>query len=197
MDRIDFSELKQRVTLDEVIGFLGLSMTRAATKEYGDPPQWRGACPACQSRGNRSLVVTEGKGYYCFEQRKGGDAIALVAHIRKLTMRQAAEELHRAFPLVEVAEDPTHYPPPEPRHEPPPQNGALLRVADYLKYEHPDIQGLHLSPETAKRLGVGQKPKGWGRGGIALPLYDDGELVGYAIFKDGQLAFPQNLLTAQ
>jgi len=55
--------------------------------------QWRGACPTCKSGGVRALVITEGKGFYCFAAQKGGDQIALVSHIRDIPVKEAAELL--------------------------------------------------------------------------------------------------------
>src|SRR6266436_5086095 len=43
----------------------------------------------CKAGGPRSLVVTEGRGFYCFAAKTGGDQIELVRHIKGLEARQA------------------------------------------------------------------------------------------------------------
>ena len=61
--------------------------------------QLRGCCPACQSDDDRALAITPSKGvFYCHAGQKGGDAIALVAHILNLGMRDAAEWLQETLP---------------------------------------------------------------------------------------------------
>ena len=68
---VDFAELKGKVSFSNTIEVLGLDL-----KQSGN--QWRGKCPACNSGGDRALVVTEGKGFFCFAASQGGDQIALV-----------------------------------------------------------------------------------------------------------------------
>ena len=87
MTYIDFATVKEQVPIEQAIERLGLSL-----KERNG--QWRGPCPACQSGGERALVVTPAKrAFYCFGGRVGGDVIAFVAHIRDCSMKDAAEFL--------------------------------------------------------------------------------------------------------
>ena len=75
---VDFEALKARVKIDQTIPHR-LKMLR-----HGD--QYRGQCPACKQGGDRALAINSAKqSYYCFSQRKGGDLIALVAHVRGMT----------------------------------------------------------------------------------------------------------------
>jgi DNA primase len=90
-EQIDFSALKQRVSIEQAIRFLGLDMRRSGSA-------LRGPCPACGTGGHRALVVTPSKQvFYCFPARQGGDQLALVAHIKGCGVRQAAEQLVARF----------------------------------------------------------------------------------------------------
>jgi DNA primase len=84
-DFIDFVALKEKVSIAQCVTMLGLRMKGS--------DQLRSPCPQCQSGGDRALAVNIAKGsFYCFAQGKGGDQIALVAHIRDVGQREAAQE---------------------------------------------------------------------------------------------------------
>src|SRR5580658_4461313 len=88
---VDFETLKARINIDKTIPLLALKM-----RQHGD--QYRGPCPACRQGGDRALAINSGKqSYYCFSQRKGGDLIALVAHLRGMTQKDAATYLDQQF----------------------------------------------------------------------------------------------------
>jgi len=88
---VDFEALKARVKIEQTIPLLGLKL-----RQHGD--QYRGPCPACKNGGDRALAINSGKqSYYCFSQRKGGDLIALVAHVRGMTQKDAAAYLDQQF----------------------------------------------------------------------------------------------------
>src|ERR1700737_200624 len=90
-DQIDFATLKQHVSIEQAMHMLGLHMKRSG-------PSFRGPCPTCRSGGERALVVTPSKSaFYCFAAKQGGDQLALVAHVRGVKVRQAAEELVSHF----------------------------------------------------------------------------------------------------
>jgi DNA primase len=94
MPFIDFAALKERVTMEQVISLLNVKVTKI------EGAQWRAQCPACRSGGDRvlSMNVRE-KVYRCFaDGGKGGDVIALVAHVRGTSQREAAEFLNDRFP---------------------------------------------------------------------------------------------------
>jgi DNA primase len=64
--------------------------------------QYRGGCPVCKTGGDRALIVTPAKGlFHCFAKKAGGDAIALTAHIRGTSVKDAADQLDRAFGTVQ------------------------------------------------------------------------------------------------
>jgi DNA primase len=91
---VDFKEVKKVASFEEVLRFLGLNLKRNTS-------HWRGACPACNGD-DRSLVVTENRGYFCFSEGRGGDIIALVAHIRGIGMREAAEQLAEHYGMLTI-----------------------------------------------------------------------------------------------
>jgi DNA primase len=87
---LDFTEIKATVSLEKAAEFAGLKLTR-------DKDAYRCACPQCLKGGDRGLVITPGKGFYCFGVKKGGDVIAMVAHVKDIGQREAAELLHKQF----------------------------------------------------------------------------------------------------
>ena len=120
--QVNFAELRTRATMADVIQLLNLPMTAVPRKKADDPPQFRGACPRCRSNG-RALVATEGlngppaKGYTCFHRKvvrkdgsvswPGGDVIAFYAHVRGVSMREAAEAIDEHITLMRGRKAPT------------------------------------------------------------------------------------------
>jgi hypothetical protein len=200
---VDFKTLKTSITLQETIKFLGLTLKRS---DNGFT-QWRGQCIACKpnDKQDRSLVVTEGRGAYCHHLGRGGDQIWLVSHICNISNREAAESLvpliddehakyaSRKAAVPQEQRDKEKAPTPTAPNVPTP-----LAPLTYLQYDHEAVQSLGFDPDTAERLGVGFASKGMMRGLIAFPLYDHGELVGYAGVPAGTaVKLPRNLLPPQ
>jgi DNA primase len=138
-------------------------------------------CPACKSGGDRALVVTAAKqAFYCFATGEGGDVIGLVAHIKGISMKEAAAFLAASFGKTGTAEPPSTVP----SHSSPKNEKAgqppRLNPLTYLQAEHPLVQALGVSPDTAEYFGAGYAPKGIMRGRLAIPIHDpDGELLAY------------------
>ena len=167
---IDFQHLKQTVRIDSVFTTLGLQL-----KQAGE--QWRGACPACKSGGDRTLVVTPHKAaFYCFAAKQGGDVIALVAHIKTIGMKEAAALLAEGSePPVKASVSKPTLPVTVPEKE-----KAGFNPLTYLQPEHPAVQSLGVSAETASHFGAGFAPRGILRGRLAIPIHDrDGTLMAY------------------
>ena len=173
MPFVDFAELKLRVSIEQAIALLGLNLIL-----HGN--QYRGACPACQSGGDRALVITPSKGlFYCFAKRCGGDQIALVAHIRACSLSEAANFLGGNSTV------------PSPRNStvpvtlPPAPAGRKLgfdpeAYAARLDFAHASLASLGISAETLRTFKAGFASSGSNRGRVALPLHDrDGMLIGY------------------
>src|SRR4051812_10458431 len=80
---IDFAELKQRFTIEQVAQKLGLVLKPSGAT-------MRGECPACKDSGHRDLAVTPGKGFFCWRAKQGGDLLQLIAHIKGCEVKEAA-----------------------------------------------------------------------------------------------------------
>ncbi|MFZ2104554.1 MAG: CHC2 zinc finger domain-containing protein [Roseiarcus sp.] len=168
---IDFTELKQRVTIERAADMLGIKTTRSGA-------QRRGTCPICKAGGDRAFVITPAKGlYYCFGTcSKGGDAITMTANVRNCSLREAAEFLDgkSGTSAAPAKGDSSRYDSPQPKTE------SGLRPLDYLQVAHEAVQGLRVSSETAAHFGAGFAPKGIMRGRFAIPVHDPaGTLLAY------------------
>jgi len=171
--RIDFAELKQKISIEQVAASLG-----AKLKSHG--PQLRGVCPICNEGGDRGFVVTPAKGvYYCFGKCKaGGDMLALYSRARGCSVREAAEAIAAKFGLGAGAA--TERTATVPSTIPPSPSQGKLKPLDYLQPEHELVQALGISAETARAWEAGFAPKGVIRGRFAVPIKNlAGELVAY------------------
>jgi len=168
---IDFTELKQRITIERAADMLGIKLTKSGL-------QLRGTCPICKAGGDRAFVITPAKGlYYCFGTcGKGGDAITMAANVRKCSLREAAEFLSGkgGASSASLKGDSSGNDSPQPMTE------KGLRPLDYLQASHQAVQALGVSPETCAHFGAGFAPKGIMRGRLAIPIHDrDGNLLAY------------------
>jgi hypothetical protein len=158
--------LKERVSFADVISFLNLDL-----KRHG--PQWRGKCPVCKSGGDRALVITDGKGFYCWAAKDGGDQIALASHILGVPTKDAAKEL--ADRIGTVPESAVR------RQE-------KLQPLAYLEVDHPAVHAIGFSVEFAEKHGIGYAGKGMMRGTVAVPIRDEeGTLLGYIGITEAKL----------
>lgn len=157
MSYIDFAALKEQVSIEQVLSILDLK-----AKQHGH--QWRSACPFCKSGGDRAIVVTPAKkSWYCFSARKGGDIIALAAHVRNVSQREAAQFIAERF--GEPQSEPSK---PAPASKP----EHCCPVLEYLLPEHEAVQKLGIEPATAKDWGIGFAPKGTMRSRVLFPIFD-------------------------
>ena len=169
---VDFQVLKQNVKIEDAVTVLGLKVN-----QHGD--QVRGACPACKSGGDRALVITASKSvFYCFAAGEGGDVIALTAHIKGISMKEAAEFL--VISLTKSSELALTNSQATVPSTVPEKKKAGFNPLTYLVANHPSVQALGISPETALHFGAGFAPKGIMRGKLAIPIHDaQGQLVAY------------------
>jgi DNA primase len=170
---IDFQQLKHEIKIEDAMPLLGLQFS-----QFSD--QMRMPCPACKSGGDRALVITKSKrAFYCFAKGEGGDVIGLIAHVNGISMKDAANVLAESF---NKKQKPKLAAPVEtvPSNSSPKKEKAGLNPLTYLQPEHPLVQALGISPETAKAFGAGYAPKGIMRGRFAMPIHDaTGVLVAY------------------
>lgn len=175
MPFIDFEEVKNAVSFEATLSHLSLDLKRSGN-------QWRGPCPACNGGGDRALVVTEGKGFFCFALKKGGDQISLVAHVLDIPVKDAAVELAERAGIVPSRKGTV---PSRTVPESEAGGGSKLSPLSYLDFEHDAVLALGFDPIVAKQLGIGYAPRGVCRGSIAVPIRDDkGHLLGYLGVQD-------------
>ena len=185
MPFVDFAAVKEAVSFSDAISFLDLQLKKAGN-------QFRGPCPACGSGGDRALVLTEGRGWYCFADKKGGDVIALAAHIRGESPKDAAQFLAIRAGIVPVHSTSTRTSQTVPESEP---SSSKLQPLAYLEPDHEAVVALGFNPEFCKTYGIGYAPKGVCRGSVAIPFRDEhGVLLGYIAVQDVTY-LPQNFQT--
>jgi hypothetical protein len=168
---VSFAALKESVSLTDGVKRLGLTLTEK-------DGVFRGKCPACNAGGERALVVTPNRGFFCFHKKQGGDVIALAAHIKGVTVKEAAEWLATATPTTTTAP-------------------GGLKPLDYLDPTHEKSLAI-VGEETARIFELGYAPKGIMRGTVAVPLHDpNGTLVAYVgIEEDGTYRFPSGFMAS-
>jgi DNA primase len=172
---LDFAKLKEHVRIESVVGLLALDMTQKGA-------QWRGECPTCKSGGPRALAVnTDKQSYYCFAEGKGGDIIALTAHIRGLSQRDAAELIEKNLGNSDTVHSaPVTVPSQRPQPQPRKQGFDAEAYAKTLDPAHAALEHLNVSQDTLREFKAGYSSSGINRGKLALPLHDrEGNVVGY------------------
>ncbi len=181
-----FEQLRERVSLADAISFLGL------TVKQEKPGQFRSVCPACKGSDKRDLSINTEKGFTCFRANKrGNDAVSLVAHCRGISQGDAAKELAEHFLSAPRGSSPA----PTAKLE----EEAGMEPLSYLDVTHPTIELLGLSQTAAEGIGIGFAVRGTMVGRVCIPLrLPSGELVGYcglATREDMEplLLFPRNL----
>ena len=86
---IDFAEIKQQVSIEQVASWLELTF-----EDTGK--QLRGCCPIHKGSDKRDFVITPTKGlFYCFKCQEGGDQIKLYALLKGCDQKSAANEIAR------------------------------------------------------------------------------------------------------
>lgn len=159
---LNFEEIKAANPISEVVERLGLNMNKSGAS-------LRGKCPICESGGDRNLVVTPEKGvYFCFSDGKGGDQLQLVAHVKGMSVKQAAEWLQGS--VSQKAKEKT-------------TKGEVsegFQPLSYLEHNHPAVIALGIEPDDAERIGCGYAPRGLMKGTVAFPIRSaSGKLLGY------------------
>jgi DNA primase len=162
---VDFAEVKSANPIEKVVALLNIEVTKQRNG------QLRGCCPIHGGNDPRGFVITPAKGlWYCFKGCGGGDGIALVAKVKKISPKEAAEWLSVGGTVQE----------PVPDRVPVPQSGSGFKELDYLEPDHAAVDAVGFDVETAKALGIGHAPKGILRGTVAIPIrLSDGTLAGY------------------
>ena len=140
----NYKELKECLSALEVATALGLRLR-------AEKGQLRGQCPACGGKDGREISInTKLRSFYCHSAKQGGSLIDLAAHIMGCDFRDAAQHLQRMFGQCPTRHEPRKSEPPF-RSEPAkvPERGGLDAVRNNLAWQHPDVQRLGLSPQSA------------------------------------------------
>ncbi len=170
---VDFAAVKEAVSFSDAIELLDLKLRQSGN-------QWRGFCPTCKGSNERALVITDGRGFYCFSDHKGGDVIALAAHVLNLGVKQAAQELAERAGIVQVPSTRTRNSTRSTVPEGEGEAGSKLSPLSYLEPDHEAVVAIGFDPEWCKTYGVGYAPRGVVRGSVAVPFRDErGVLLGY------------------
>jgi len=172
MPFVDFSAVKEAVSFADAISHLQIDVKQAGN-------QWRGPCPTCQTGGDRALVITEGKGFFCFADKKGGDVIGLAGHILQLGPKEAAQELAQRAGIVQYSKVQGNSKVLAPR-ERDGNETKKLEPLSYLEHDHPAVDGVGFDPEFCEKNGIGYAGRGTARGYVLIPFRnEDGVLLGY------------------
>lgn len=185
MAYIPFDELKQRASIEDAAVLLKLQL-----KPSGH--SLRGKCPRCKGDDARALAVTPGKGFYCWTSHKGGDQIALVAHVLDVPLKDAAQVLAEHIGLETQNSSrnstSTRNIVPEPESAAGKEGAKTLDPLSYLEFDHPAVAEVGFEAVDAQKLGIGFAPKGIMRGTVAVPVrLPDGTLVGYLGITEARL----------
>ena len=160
---IDYAALKARIPIEAAIPLLNLVLS-----QHGE--QWRGACPTCKTGGDRALVITKGKGFYCWAKETGGSILDLVQHIRECSTQEAAAFLTVPEERQGLREAARSVPP----------SDRLEQIAAGLDAAHEECQKLGISPGTFKHFKGGYEKRGVARGNVIVQLHNQtGALIGY------------------
>lgn len=149
---LDFKALRESLNIAEVAHTI-----LKLTPENG---QYRAPCPGCNAGGDRAIVITPAKGlFYCFNAKKGGDTIRLVAHVKNIGMKEAALSL-------------------VPKEEPEKEGFDVEKYRASLKTDHELLAGV--GKDVCEAVGIGVASKGVHAGRIAFPLFDkQGHYLGF------------------
>ena len=167
MSYVNFREIKETITVEQAMIYLGLKMK-------AEDGAYRSECPTCKAGGNRALVITpEKSAFYCHTAKKGGDVISLVAHIHGTGMKEAAQFLLDRSAKAEVKKT-------VPQKNDKGTDTSVFQPLAHLHYDHERVKALGMDEETAQTMGIGYAAKGLLKGMVAVPVrLADGHLCGY------------------
>lgn len=170
---LDFDAIKKEYSIEDAAAALRLVLKPTNN-------QMRGPCPVCKGAGDRALVITPSKQvFYCFGAKRGGDQLALVAHINDCSVKEAAEWLGGGTSTVQETSTGSQ------KNTLPESEGAKeadrsFQALTYLDADHEMVIAVGFDTEFCKAHGIGYAPKGIMRGTVAIPFRDEnGALLGY------------------
>ena len=177
---IGFNQLKQSVTMEQVLGRYGLL---EKLRRSGD--SLSGVCPLHQGHNPTQFRVSLSQNcWICFgDCHAGGSIIDFVSRMEKVGIREAGLLLQDWFNLGPV--NGKEAPRPVVKDKVIPfrkeSNPPLRFSLGALDGAHPYLQERGLTAETISTFGLGYCPHGLLRGWIAIPIHNaKGQVVAYA-----------------
>jgi hypothetical protein len=157
---VDFAKLKENISIVQCLAMLDVTVPQ------GSRAQLKLDCPRCASK-NSLAVNTERNIAFCHTAKAGGSVIDITAHIKEMSVKDAAEWLEKGSKSPAIAQ----------------KGVAIERKGFNLETEpdHPAVEVTGLDPKIAARAGIGYASRGILKGTIAVPVFDKatGELLGY------------------
>ena len=188
VNKISFAELKKRVSMEQVIGFLDIKDLKQK-----NPRQWKGTCPFCGT--NESFVISNDGGrdktgaFNCFKCPAGGDQIELVSMMRGNKHKDAqgayaaAKELTEKFLANGSEQQAGENPKLGAAVEGAPRKSVGFDPEAYAKSldpNHEALAGLGLAPETLREWRAGYASTGVNKGRLAMAVVgQDGKIAGF------------------
>ena len=197
---VDFKEVKENVSMEQALQYLGIAGLKPRGKE-----QVAGPCPLCGNE-TRSFVANQVKNvFHCFKCKAGGNIITLVEMMKGISFRDAALALQAQF-LGEPTNNPNVEEPTErgrkvdqdhdksegedhqektktaegPGKGKAPTSNPVLTLEVERDPAHAEVEKLGYAPEVIDLFELGYCNKGIMRGAIAFPFHNaKGEIVAY------------------
>lgn len=187
--KLDFNALKSQVTILQVVDMLGLRLS-GKTTEHG--LQMVGPCPISQLPNATAFKVTpERNAFICFcaecrkQPKSGGDVIELVARMRRVGHKEAAQLIVSHFKLngdSGAGKPQDNAPAPSKATE----QGRKSQGFDPREYmrgldaAHPALKDCGVPEQTIRDFDGGYCSKGLNRGRLTLPVHDEkGEILAF------------------
>lgn len=172
MTQVNIKELKEKVSIVQVAAWLELPLTAKADHFFGP-------CPFCKASAFK--VTPEYRNFRCFKCNEKGSMIDLVSKLKKLSVREAAVEIHNHFNGKSEKKDERKF--------------DIEKYASALQQDHESLESLQISPETLTEWKAGYCSTGINRGKLAVPLTLSGNIVGYAgrSVDCNELTFPKEM----
>jgi hypothetical protein len=196
---VDFAEIRERLPIEDAAEMLPVKWERKGE-------QLRATCPV--HGGERGLAVTPAKGLFICqasrEAKKGGDCIALCAHVMQTTNYEAAQYLAKQIGMnSRTVDSETVYSttvsknrataPQNEKREPTRQFDPDEYLSK-LTYSE-EIGALGISEADAQALGIGFVNTGLHRGRIAIALrWPSGEIAGFGSVEGGTIKLPNKFI---
>jgi DNA primase len=178
-DWVSFSEIKNRVTLEEVLRHYQVDGLRP-----GGIDQYRGRCPIHQGQGTEAFHANLRRGvFHCFACGAGGNVLDFVTAMESCSIREAALRLRGLWPDTSSPTAPAAA-----RRSVGKElvtkgrgNNPPLGFTLHLDRRHEYLARRGIDNATADSFGVGYfGGPGLMSGRIAIPIHDDaGQLVAY------------------